>query len=559
MALLWTGVGVQAQEAGPDADVLPKILADPAIRSANPLPDFSFAGYEFGIGAIPDIDDVILVDEYGAKANDGRDDSKAIQAALAEAHSRKGPVRVQFGKGRYILSEILWLEKSGVVLSGMGMGKGGTELYMPRPLNQIDDGGALDEVRQYLEENDKYERQKSANLEVLFSEYSWSGGFIWSRVPGGRHATYLESMDRPAEIVADILSGEQFGRTVTVSDPSGFTVGDVLKINWHNRAGPNGPLIKSLYGDTDLKIGSRHWESPERPLVQQPTRIEAIDGKQLTIADPLLHDIGPDLPAYFAKWQHLANVGVQDLALVFPPNPNFGHHNEAGFNGIYFTGIHNGWIRNIRIANSDSGILTDDLANVTIRNVITDGGHKAHYSVHVGNVHNVLVERLQVYNPTVHALSFNTKSTRSVYTDSTVWTTPTLDQHAGANHQNLYDDVTVHVTPNRKAEDGMPLYDLYRAGGAGYWQPGHGRFNTTWNLNVIVSGEIAPGDPVTILAGSEGPDARIVGMHGNRPIRLTHSPDPYVEMHNREVEAAPSLYAFQLLKRKRGGGEPSAR
>ncbi|QUL38152.1 right-handed parallel beta-helix repeat-containing protein [Erythrobacter sp. JK5] len=550
-ALVWaTLLGGVAGSAAAD-DALPSILADPATQRANPLPDFSYAGYGFGTETIPTVDQEIDVADFGAKADDGKDDSKAIQAALAEAHSRSGPVRVQFGPGRYILSEILWLEKSGIVLSGMGMGAGGTELYMPRPLNQIDDGGTLDEIRQYLRENDKYERQPDANLDVLFSEYSWSGGFIWSRVPGGRHASYIESMDPPIAKIADIRTGKQFSRTLTVQDTSGLKVGDVLRINWHNRAGPDGPLVKSLYGDTDLKIGSRHWETPDRPLVQQPTRIEAIDGNTVTIADPLLHDIGTDLPAYFSEWAHLSEVGIQDLALVFPPNPYFGHHNESGFNGVYFTGVHNGWIRNVRIENSDSGILTDDLANVTISNVVTQGEHAAHYSVHIGNVHNVLVDRLTVYNPTVHALSFNTKSTRSVYTNSTVWTTPTLDQHAGSNHQNLYDNITVHVTPDQQSEDGKPLYDLYKAGGAGYWQPGHGRFNTTWNLSIVFDGGVAPGDEVVILAGSEGPEARIVGMHGNRPIRLDHRPTPYVEMHNRAVRAVPSLYAYQLLKRTR--------
>ncbi len=532
------------------AEDLPAILADQSVVAQNPLPDFSYAGYGFGTAEIPDVENTLDVADFGAVPDDGKDDSKALLAALKAAHEGAGPVRVQFHAGRYLLSEILWIERSGIVLSGMGMGEGGTELYMPRPLNQIDDGGALDEIRIYLEENNKYERIPDANLEVLFSPYSWSAGFIWARVPNGRHATYLERYDRPIETVTKIASGTQFSRELIVDDTSALTVGDVLQINWHNRAGPDGPLVKSLYGDTKEKIGSRHWELPDRPLVRQATRIEAISGGKVTIADPLLHSIDQDLPAYFSSWEHLSDVGLQDLALVFPENPDFGHHNESGFNGVYFTGVHNGWIQNVRIANSDSGILTDDLANVTIRNIVTEGDHTAHYSVHVGNVHNVLVEDLTVFNPTVHALSFNTQSTKSVYKDAVVWTTPTLDQHAGANHQNLYDNVTVHVTPDRKASDGTPMYDLYKAGGAGYWLPGHGRYNTAWNVNVVVASGVEPGGEIVILAGSEGPDARIVGMHGNRTIRLDHTPEPYVENFNQAVENVPSLYAYQLSQRR---------
>lgn len=544
-AIVWAGTSpAQAQD-------LPAIISDPQTQEEHPLPDFSYAGYEFGGVEIPQIDNVIDVADFGAIPDDGIDDSDALLEAMKAAHAASGPVRVQLHAGRYNLTEILWIEKSGIVLSGMGMGEGGTELFMPRPLNQIDDGGALDEIRQYLKENNKFERIKNENLDVLFSPYSWTAGFIWARVPDGRHATYLERYDRPIKTVADIASGKEFGRELIVNNTEPLKVGDVLQIHWHNRAGQNGPLIKSMYGDTEEKIGSRHWELPERPLVRQATRIEAISGNRVTIADPLLHSISAELPAYFAEWDHLTNVGIQDLSLVFPENPDFGHHNESGFNGIYFTGVHNGWIQNVKVENGDSGILTDDLANVTIKNIVTAGGHLAHYSVHIGNVHSVLVDGLTVFNPTIHSLSFNTQSTRSVYKDAVVWRTPTLDQHAGANHQNLYDNVTVHIKPDLQADDGAPMYDLYKAGGAGYWLPGHGRYSTTWNAKVLVEGGVSPGEEVVILGASEGPDARIIGMHSNRTLRLDHSPAPYQEWLNRPILAVPSLYAHQLAQRRR--------
>ena len=540
--MIMAAATVQAQE-------LPEILAGTAQIEDDYLPDFSYAGYGDGILPIPDIENVINVADFGAIPDDGKDDSAALKAALAKAHESESPVRVQMAEGRYILSEILWIEKSGIVLSGMGMGDGGTTLYMPRPLNQIDDGGALKEIREYLEENNKYERQKDANLEVLFSPYSWSAGFIWTRAPNGRHATYLDRYDRPIEKVADIKTGARGTKELTLAATSGLEVGDVLQIHWHNRAGPDGPLITSIYGETDEKIGSRHWELPDRPLVRQATRITAIDANRVTISDPLLHDISESLPAYFAKWDHISQVGLQDFAMEFPENPFFGHHNESGFNGVYFTGVHNGWIRNLRIKDADSGILTDDLANVTIENIVTEGDHTAHYAVHVGNVHNVLIDNLTVYNPTVHTFSFNTQATKSVYANSVAWTDPTLDQHAGANHQNLYDNVTVYVTPDQTSDDGKPMYDLYRAGGAGYWLPGHGRYNTMWNVEVNVLGGVAPGEEIVILGGSEGPDARVVGMHGNRPINLDYRPAPYVEMHGEPVATVPSLYAYQRSKR----------
>ncbi|RJY09902.1 hypothetical protein [Aurantiacibacter aquimixticola] len=529
---------------------LPDILSDDA--DAPYLPDFSYAGYGYGLEPIPNVSRVIDVADYGAMPDDGVDDSAGLKAAVAAAAEIGGPVRVQLAAGRYHLTEILWIESDGIVLAGMGSGEGGTELHMPRPLNQVDDGGALDEVRVYLERYDKRERQPENNLDVLFSEYSWSGGFVWARYPGGRHATYLEEMDRPIETVTEIASGTVGERQLTVADASALSVGDVLQIHWHNRAGENGPLIAEIYGEdrSAFPVGSRHWEFPDRPLVRQATRIDSISGNSVTIADPLLHDISDALPAYFARWDHLSEVGIQDIAFIFPENPYFGHHNESGFNAIYFTGVHNGWISNLRIENADSGVLTDDLANVTIANVRTEGDHTAHYSVHIGNVHNVLVTGNEVFNPTVHTFSFNTQSTKSVYQRSTGWTDPTLDQHAGANHQNLYDQVSVHVRPDSETDTGVPSYDLFRAGGAGYWKPGHGRYNTIWNLEVIALGGVAPDQPFRILEASGGPDARVIGMAGNRELLLDYTPAPYTEDLNARQVNVPSLYDYQLSRRR---------
>ena len=86
------------------AQEVPQILSDAQTSAQTPLPDFSYAGYGFGIKPIPQVKAVINVSEFEA--------------------------------GRYILAEILWLERSAIVLSGLGSGKGGTEIYMPRPLDQ---------------------------------------------------------------------------------------------------------------------------------------------------------------------------------------------------------------------------------------------------------------------------------------------------------------------------------------------------------------------------------------------------------------------------------------
>ena len=525
-----------------------KILSNQDVMSEHYLPDYSYAGYNNGVGEIPLLEGrVIDVTKYGVIADDDIDDSKALQKALEAAHKARGPVIVKFPQGKILISEILRINRSNIVLRGSGSGKNGTNLHFPRPLQMVDDKGYFEEIREYLVKYDKRQREKSKNIDVLFSEYSWTGGFIWVQKEGTRAASYLEELDPPIDVLAGAVKGEIGTQFVTVENSRNLKAGDVVELQWLNRKGENGPFLKELYGDTELKIGSHHWTFEERPLVRQKTKILAIDGTSVKISDPLLHNITDDVPAQFATWEHLENVGIEDLSLTFPDSPAFGHHMERGYNGIYLTSVFDGWVRDVNFHNADAGILSYNSANVTMSDIETTGNRRAHYSVHLGNVHNVLVERVRVNNPSVHSLTVNTQSTKCVFKEAVVTATPVLDQHAGANHQNLFDNITVFVDAKRDKK--KPYYPIWNGSGAGYWQPGHGRFNTTWNLKVNVQGGADRDEVVTLEGLAEGPAARIVGISGNREFEVDYYPSPYAERINVEMSDVPSLYDYQLQKR----------
>ena len=534
--------------AGQSRGKLPALLSQETISRDNYLPDFSFAGYGNGLPAIPKASGaVVRVDDFGAAANDGIDDTKAVLAAISHAHGIAGPVIVRFSAGRYILSEILRIERSDFVLQGAGSGSGGTLLHFPRPLNQVDRSTSLDELRRYLVQLDKRQVEPDRNLDDYFSEYSWSGGFIWIQKPGVRPAPYLVEYDPEIEKLADIEAGARGARTIVLSSTADIDAGDIIQLQWINRTGPEAGIIKSLYETEYESAGSHHWSFPERPLVRQTSRVLSVDGRNVQLADPLLHDANETIPAQIAAWDGLQQIGIEDLWLEFPDSPYFGHHMERGYNGIYFTSSFDSWARNIRITNADSGILSYNSANLTFKDVITDGVRRAHYSVHMGNVHNVLADNIAVMNPVLHSLSFNTQSTKCVFRNAEVFVDPTLDQHAGANHQNLFDNVTLHMQAV-PGSDG-PVVPVFDGSGAGYWQPGHGGFNTTWNLRVLVTGGAYADQVVTVQGLDEGPMARIVGLHGNREFKLDYRPTPYVEMLNEPLESIPSLYEYQRQQR----------
>lgn len=515
--------------------------------AASELPDFSYAGYEFGLGSIPIArGETILASDFGVVPDDGLDDSAAMLEALAAAHQMSGPVTLQLPGGRIEISEILPITRSDFILRGAGAGSGGTELHFPRPLRDVDESSRLDELRTYLQKYEKRQREPARNIDELFSEYSWTGGFIWIQKPQTRAASYLEEFDPAIANLANIKSGARGSRFVEVDNPESLKPGHALQIQWFNRDGDTGPLLREMYGETDLAIGSHHWSFPDRPLVRQTTRIISLKDNMVEIGDPLLHNISDRVPAQFSEWEHLEQVGLEDFSITFPDSPYFGHHLERGYNGIYVTSVIDGWVRDVRFRNADSGILTYNSANLTIENIQSLGDRPAHYAVHLGNVHNVLVSNLLVENPVIHSLTFNTQSTKSVYKDAIVRNASVLDQHAGANHQNLFDKVTLHV--NAKRRNGRPFYSVWDGSGAGYWQPGHGRFNTTWNLKVIVESGARRDEAVKLEGIAEGPDAFIMGVHGNRALEVDYRPAPKSLSVNAEPKIR-SLYDWQLSHR----------
>lgn len=526
------------------AQEIPKIISDKTIRSENYLPDFSYAGYHFGESKIPNSKGTIVkATDYGVIANDDLDDSKAILKAIKAASAVSGPVILELPSGKIILSEILYIERSNFILRGAGSGKEGTEIFCPRPMMYFKNPESLGELREYLTSTGKRQVEKENNIDLPFSQYAWSGGIIWTQVPNQRVKSYLEKYDTPPIVLAKVLQGKIGEKTIEVSDIKGLTVGDVVELELFNKEGEKGQILEAIYNKSKVKIGSSHWKNPTLALVKQQVQIEAILKNKITIKTPLLLSITPNYEAILTEWKHLDEIGIEHLRISFPDAARVAHHVEQGYNGIFLTRIFNSWIQDITINNAESGILTEEIANVTIKDIATEGKNIAHYTVAMGGVHNVLVENLKVYNKAVHPLSFNTFSTKSVYKNCELFTDPDLDQHAGANFQNLFDNIKVHLQPNSDNS-----YPLFAGGGANYWKPSHGSYSTFWNINVDVIGSNS-NEKIVLNGMEEGPFARIIGINGNRQFDVHYGPDAYMEHLNSSMAKIPSLYEYQLSKR----------
>jgi hypothetical protein len=113
------------------------------------LPDFSFAGYHYGV-AFPGNATLPVVDaqKFGVRANDGVDDRQALQEAL-DAAARAGGAIVQLPLGRLLIwthpkdRGSLTISSSNIVLRGAGSGQQGTTIYQVWH-GLTDDDGHLD-------------------------------------------------------------------------------------------------------------------------------------------------------------------------------------------------------------------------------------------------------------------------------------------------------------------------------------------------------------------------------------------------------------------------------
>ena len=516
------------------------------------IPDFSYAGFRFSESQ-PDTTGWSRIDvaDRGILADDGIDDTKSLRRLLETLNQDTTPVVLQFGPGRYEISDIIHINRGHIVLRGAGTGKGGTEFFIPRPLLYVEPPEEVTELSEYLVELNKIQKEKDRNIELPFSRWSWTGGFFWTGVRGERVKAYLERYDSKSKPLAMVQPADKDAFSFRVRDPGNLQTGQIVQINWFNPEGEGGSFLRQIYGESDVTIGSHHWQFPRLPLSRQQARITGISGDLVTIASPLLHDVKTNWNVELMAWPHHSEVGLEQFRITFPHHPRVAHHLEPGFNAIYLTRVYDSWVRDVVIENADSGILTESVSNVTIERVTTRGTSMAHYSVQLGGVHNVLVKDLRVENPVEHPLSFNTFANKSVYLNAYVREIPILDQHSGANHQNLFDHTVVDVELPAAPDD--TRYPLFKGGGAGYWKPSHGNYSTFWNTQVRFSNGALNDKPILLNGMKDGANARVVGVSANLPIRVEYGPDAYIEGVGEYYQGIPSLFLYQLQQRIKAG------
>lgn len=314
------------------------------------LPDFSFAGYDHGESAPPDVDGRTLdVTDFGAVPDDGRDDAAAIQRAFDVAE-RVAPCVVYFPPGRFQLGTVdgppiepLTMTASDVVLRGSGHEAGGTELFLARHLDARD------------------------------PEKMWTTPYALQLGPAsiaqGAPARVVSAYDGPTD-------------ELLLDDVRDLAVGD-----WVRVAGRTPELNAAFVAPLEPEP---EWTRMLEQGVQVSQRLQvaAVKGERVVLRAPLQIALTleepRDLELVVSEQTMGRGIGVEDLAFVGNWTRPFRHHrsdvDDGGWSLLQLRNVTDSWIRRCRFTDVNRPWVLSRCANVSVLDAYTDGNRGHHAS-----------------------------------------------------------------------------------------------------------------------------------------------------------------------------------
>lgn len=325
-------------------------------NSENLLLDFSYAGYNHGESAPPDVYSlgykVYDVTAYGAVPNDGLSDRaaflKAYQAAIGQGavHNPSAKAIIYFPEGEFILhtsdddeggkSSSLLLRAGDFVLKGAGRDK--TTIFMKDP-----------------------------NLPASSAMYSSPVMIDMKHNSGLSELTTVTSNAQKGTFSLDVAS------------VSGISAGDwVCLVLQNNDSG----LIAEELAPYSVEAGMSDLLN-QGVKVFDYHQVASVNGSTITFAEPIMRAVDSKWGWKIYKYPHYENVGIEDITFKGRAKENFVHHGSWQDDGAYklinMTRITNGWMRRVRFTSVSEASTITNSANISVYDVIIDGnrGHSA--------------------------------------------------------------------------------------------------------------------------------------------------------------------------------------
>lgn len=461
------------------------------------LPDFSFAGYHRGEVALPELPQAANVKDFGAIGDGVADDTKAIQSAI-DAVTRGA---VFLPKGRYKITNVIRVTKSGVVLRGAGAQE--SVLWFPLGLDEIHPGSG-----------------KTSTGEPA-SPHSFDGAFV--TIEGNYRQTPL------AKIIAVAHRGD---RAVKVDHPGSLAMGQSVLVVVHETKDQS--LKRFLYSDDPGDIS--HGKPFDAKIL---VRITAVHGDEVVFDRALRFETRAEWqPEICAFAPTVTESGVENLGFVFPAKRYRGHFAENGANAIELRNVFSCWIRDVMIRNADLGINVVACGNTIDGVTITADSNRGnfarsatgwfgHHAIQLKHAEDNLVSRFDLRTTFVHDLSVEHAS-GNVFAHGR-GDDLALDHHKDTPFENLYSDI----------DCGRGTRVWFSGGGDGLGRHCAG-YETFWNVRAAIPIALPP-------AGWGVRTMNLIGAFA--PARdSSKSEGPFVENVSGNVQPT-DLHAAQLAQR----------
>ena len=476
-----TGAGTPSRLWGSDGS---------AWTPASRLPDFSFAGYHFGEGKIPDVPVAANVLKFGAVGDGKTDNTAAFQKAVDATIN--GAILVP--AGRYILTGQISITKSGVVLRGAGIGK--TILLIPKSLEQIHGAVAVDESK---------------------SKWAFSGGFI-----------EIRGTDRGKKIADVVEPAKRGARRLVLTKTTGLVPGDRIRLVMNND-----PALGRLLHAGQMDAAPETLKEISQ-LCDWVARVTAVNGKTLTLDRPLRLDVKPEWQAEVWRWQPtVTESGLESLSFEFAGTPKKAHLKEEGFNAIYLSNIADCWVRNVELVDADNGVIASKCRFCTVEGLTAravkrnskETGHHALWAT--GKSQECLFTGFRLATLFVHDLTVEGCANGNVF-ERGEGVALSFDHHSNAPYENLFTEIKIGKQ-----------YRMWKCGGRSDRGPHSAARTTFWNLSFNA-------DPPSPPSVPDWPQINVIGIPG---FASETTPDlKWVESCPGGV-TPPNLYRAQLQRR----------
>lgn len=352
----------------------------------NVLLDFSYAGYDHGESAPPEVTisnasgtytasngyKVYNIKSYGAIPDDNASDREAFIAMLTEALGRPEPntagdqlvfphsnsprnVIFYFPEGEYILhtaadnvgdrSQSIIIRGSNIILKGAGKEKSTVTMTDP-------------------------------NLPSSSALYS-SPDMIQLK-----HNTGIQYSNTLAEVAGDSPKGSF---SVTVSGTPNLKAGDWVCLYLKNGELElvKKELAYDVNPDSDWVIVDNGDEQDTGVVVKDIHQIKSVSGNTVTFYEPIMHEVEARWGWKIVGYQHYKNVGVEDITFKGNAKKDFDHHasweDDGAYKPVSMTRVVDSWMRNVGFISVSEACSIIESANVSVYKCGISGqrGHSA--------------------------------------------------------------------------------------------------------------------------------------------------------------------------------------